>query len=106
MGLHLDARRTVLGMNGRTVTLRRLPGTDVTLQAFDRSPAPVDVAAGVQQQDRIWETLHDEIAAASWPFPMRQNDKVVEGSAIYTIQAAWPVHEGPDIIGWRIWAKG
>lgn len=110
MGVHLDARRRLIGQMGRPLTLRRLVANgspvDLTVRGFEHAPSPTDVARGAQQNDMVFEILHDEIAAAAWPHPVRQNDKLIEGTRIVTAQGAWAVHEGATIIGWKIPARG
>ena len=109
MGVHGTNRRAILRERGRPMTMRRAIGTSgvtVTLLGFARAFSPGELTGGVQQGDLRIETLADEITGAAWPAPPRNPDRVTMDNRTWTVQGAWPVYEGAELIGWTIWARG
>lgn len=107
--MQADARRALLRERGRPMVLRRQAtptSPTVTLLAYPRAYQPGELAAGVQQGDVRIETLHDEIAAAGWPFPPRNPDRVTMDGRTYTVQGAFPLYEAGACIGWQLWCRG
>lgn len=78
----------------------------VTVSGYPRAYSPGELLGGVQQGDVRIEILNDEIAAASWPAPPRNPDRVVMDSRTYTVIGAFPIFEGTAVIGWSLWVRG
>lgn len=109
MGQHLRNRRALLAARGRPMLLRRQAGvviSTVTAIAFARAFNPGEIAGGVQQGDVRIETLADEMAAAAWPVPPKNPDRITMDGRTYTVIGATGVYEGPQLIGYSIWARG
>ncbi|MBC9176768.1 hypothetical protein [Pseudoroseomonas ludipueritiae] len=106
----LAGRRAEIRKNGRSMVLTRqargtTPAVSVTLLGFPRTYRPQEIQGGVQVNDQQVETLHDEIAAAGWPFPPAQPDRLVIDGRTSTVKAARPIFDGPLLIGWSIWVS-
>jgi hypothetical protein len=107
MGAQAQARRRQIAGKGRPMALRRIGEPDLPLIGFLRDYQPQELLGGVQQGDVRVEILAEEIAAAGWTTPPAKPDRLVVDGRSYAIQAAArPVHEGADLIGWSIWARG
>lgn len=101
----------MIALRGRSMTLRRLvaaPDTwlDVPLLAFTAAYEPDELVAPLVQGDRRVEILHDEIAAAGWPWPPREPDVLQDGSESFTVLFAAPVWEAGSRIGWTLSVRG
>ena len=81
----------MIAAHGQPMTLRRIvtgvAPVDVTVAGFMSGATPAAPADSVQQQQREIRISNKEIAAAAWPGPPRKNDRIVVGSAAYTIEA-------------------
>jgi hypothetical protein len=109
VGIYADARRALLRDRGRSMVLRRQASPaalTVTVQGYPRAYSPGELQAGAQQGDLQIEILNDEIAAASWPAPPRNPDRILMDSRTYTVLGAFPLKEGETLFGWRLWARG
>ena len=95
---------------GRTMTLRRErkggAPVEVTLIGFPRAYRPEEIQGGVQATDQQVEILNDEIAAAGWPAPPANPDRLVIDGRTSTVKGARPVYAGAELLGWSIWVTG
>jgi hypothetical protein len=105
MGWKLDARRRQIHANGRAMVLRRNGIADLVICGVDRAYQPDELTGGLQTGDVRIEALNDEIAAAAWPVPPMRPDRILVDGKTLAIQGAHPVHEGPVLIGWSLWAR-
>ena len=78
----------------------------VQVLGYPRAYQPGELTAGVQQGDVRVEILHDEIAAATWPAPPRNPDRLTLDARTYTVLGAFPLYEGSVLIGWQLWCRG
>jgi hypothetical protein len=109
MGQHGDNRRALLAARGRPMSLRRAAtpaALVVTVSGYPRAYNPGELTAGVQQGDVRVEILNDEVAAAGWPAPPRNPDRLVMDARTYTVMGAFPIYEGAAVIGWSLWVRG
>ncbi len=111
MGALRDARRRALARRGRSMTLRRMvlpPGTyaSAIVTGFSADYAPDDLAPPLVQGDRRLEILHADLVAASFPWPPREPDEVLDGGESFTVNFAAPVWEGSERIGWTLVVRG
>jgi hypothetical protein len=108
VGIHADARRALLRDRGRAMVLRRqaTPAVTVTVQGYPRAYSPGELQAGVQQGDVRIEILNDEIAAASWPGPPRNPDRILMDGRTYTVLGAFPMYEGETLFAYSLWTRG
>ena len=109
MSHHLDARRRQIRAKGRPMTLRRGPATapiEVALTGFARDYRPEEVQGLVKQGDQRVEILDDEIAAAGWPSPPKNPDKLDIGGRMTTVQGAREIEVGGTRLGWSLWVTG
>ncbi|MFC4169609.1 hypothetical protein [Teichococcus aestuarii] len=81
------------------------PQRNVVLTGFARPFRPGEVEGPIQQGDQQVEILHDEIAAAEWPWPPRLHDALDMGRQV-TLQAATPIYDGAALAGWSLWVRG
>lgn len=82
------AIQAVIDLVGETVTLRREPSTDVTVKAKVINYAEAQLVGNIIQGDVIIRISNKEIAAASWPGPPRQGDKVLrDGKELHVMSA-------------------
>jgi hypothetical protein len=110
MSHHLEARRRQIRAKGRPMVLTRqargaTPAASVTLLGFPRGYRPDEIQGGVQGGDQQVEILQDEIAAAEWPFPPAQPDRLVIDGRTSTVKGARPIYDGALLIGWSIWVS-
>lgn len=63
----IDMLERQIAKNGQTVTLRRLPSTDITLRASVRSSTATELVAGLSQGESLVIVSPTQIDAASWP---------------------------------------
>jgi hypothetical protein len=80
--------QAVIDLTGETVTLRREPGTDVTVKAILREYGEKDLTGNIIQGDVRVIIGNAEIAAAAWPGPPAQGDKIIRDSKIFHVMAA------------------
>ena len=81
------------------------PAVSVTLMGFPRTYRPEEIQGGVQANDQQVEILNDEIAAAGWPVPPGNPDRLVIDGRTSTVKGARPIYDGPTLIGWSIWCS-
>lgn len=112
MGNSLEARRRHLASRGRPMQLRRqtavtpLAYATVTVQGFKRDYTPGQVVGEIQQGDARVEILPDEIEATGWPGPPRPKDAVLIDGAVWTVQGAPALYDGPVLVGYSLWIRG
>ena len=78
--MSVEAIQGVIYLTGETVTLRREPATDVIVKASIRRYEARDLAGNIIQGSAVIHISNQEIAAASWPGPPRQGDKIIRDS--------------------------
>ena len=71
---------------GQTVTLRRDGSPDVQVKASMRLYRPDEIAGTILQGDREIVVSEMDLVAAGFPSPPGQQDQVVAGGAILTVQ--------------------
>jgi hypothetical protein len=109
VGTQADNRRALLRERGRSMSLRRAAtpaAIAVQVLGYPRAYNPGELLAGVQQGDVRVEITNDEIAAAAWPAPPRNPDRLTMDARTYTVLGAFPVYEGSALIGWQLWCRG
>ncbi|WP_075800251.1 hypothetical protein [Roseomonas gilardii] len=111
MSQALQTRRRMIRSRGRSMVLTRqakgaTPAVSVTLTGFPRTYRPEEIQGGVQANDQQVEILNDEIAAAGWPVPPGNPDRLVIDGRTSTVKGARPIYDGPALIGWSIWVSG
>ena len=111
MSHHLETRRRMIRSRGRSMVLTRQAdgaslAASVTLTGFPRDYRPDEFQGGVQAGDMQIETLDDEMAAAGWPVPPGNPDRILVDGRTVTVKAARPVYDGALRIGWSIWVRG
>ncbi|MFC0410941.1 hypothetical protein [Roseomonas elaeocarpi] len=111
MSHHLETRRRLIRSRGRTMTLIRqargaTPAISLPLIGFPRAYRPDEIQGGVQANDQQVEILNDEIAAAGWPAPPANPDRLVIDGRTSTVKGARPVYAGAELLGWSIWVTG
>ncbi|MFT8245200.1 hypothetical protein [Roseomonas sp. BN140053] len=110
MSHHLEARRRTILTRGRPMTLRRERAGQAALvvevTGFARAYRPEEFQGGVQANDQQVEILNDEIAAAGWPAPPGNPDRLVMDGRTSTVKGARPVYAGAELIGWSLWVNG
>lgn len=67
----------IIDRAGETVTLRRLPSTDVSVKASIRQYVEHDLAGNIIQGTAEVHISNSEIAAASWPGPPQPTDRLI-----------------------------
>ncbi len=63
----IDMLDRMIAVNGSTVTLRRLPSTDVDCPALVRDQGPNELVGGLTQGDSTVILSPTQINAAAWP---------------------------------------
>lgn len=103
--------RDALERKGRNLTLRRRVGTtsaftDVSPKGYDRGFRAQELLGGIIQGDREVVIGNTEIAAASWPVPVRKGDVVVMDGVTATVQGARAMYDGTEIAAHILWVRG
>ena len=70
----------IIERSGETVTLRRLPATDVTVKASIREYIAKDLAGNIIQGTAAVIISDKEITAGGWPGPPQPTDRLIRGS--------------------------
>jgi hypothetical protein len=101
----------VLDRKGRTLLLRRRVGTtsaftDVSPRGCDRGYKAQELLGGIVQGDREVVIGNAEIAAASWPAPVRKGDVVVMDGVTATVQGARAMYVGTTVAAHILWVRG
>lgn len=91
---------------GSSMTLRRLPSTDVTVMGKARGYAVSEIAGGVKQGDREVIISNAEILAATWPGPPREGDQMIIGGRTFRVLGADPVTIGGVDVRYSIQIRG
>lgn len=93
---------------GQSVTLRRLPSTDVALSAVVRGYAPHEIVPGgpVAQGDRLVRIGTAAIAAAAWPAPPHRDDKILLGSDVTTVRAVEALQVAGVVVEYVLQVRG
>lgn len=82
----------IIALHGEAMTLRRPVGTtstsftDVTVTGKRQGFNGADLVGDLRQGDIEVRISNKEIAAAAWPGPPRNGDKLVAASKTYTVQ--------------------
>ena len=111
MGYQADCRRRQIRKKGRMMTLSHasdgsLPApVPVTLIAYSAPPATAALEAGVSVMPFVAEILNDELQAAGYGRP-HKDDRLVDGGRTYTLTDATAVYDGSTICGWKLFASG
>jgi len=111
MGYQTERRRRQIRRKGRMMALFRanngaLPApVPVNLIAYSAPPATAALEAGVSVMPFVAETLNDELQAAGYGRP-RKDDRLVDGGRTYTLTDATAVYDGDQICGWKLFAAG
>ncbi len=87
---HVTTR--MLERYGRSMTLRRMPSTDVTVQAARRGFNANGLPGGQPQGQSEIVISNAEIAAAAWPGPPRKGDRLIESertAVVLSVNTIW-----------------
>jgi hypothetical protein len=100
-----------LERKGRTISLRRRIGTsnsftEVSPLGYDRGYKAQELLGGIVQGDREVVIGNAEIAAASWPAPVRKGDVVVMDGVTATVQGARSMYVGTVPAAHILWVRG
>lgn len=110
MGALLEGRRRMIRTHGRPMRLVRQragqPDRVVDLVGYPHGFAPDQLGNNLTPADQQVEILEDEVAAAGFPLPMTNPDRMLIDGRTSTVQSALPIFEGAERIGWRIWVRG
>jgi hypothetical protein len=79
--------QSVIDLVGETVTLRREPATDVVVKAKIINYEPTELAGNIIQGRAVARISDAEIAAAAWPGPPQQGDKIIRDGKVLHIES-------------------
>lgn len=72
--------------NGETVTLTR-GATSVSVRAKPSNNAPSELVGAIDQRDRFFIVLYDELVAADFPVPPAKGDRLTFAGNTLAVQA-------------------
>ena len=106
-----SSRRRLLLAKGRPAVLARPSGPSVTLLAFVREDGRQELgtsamAGQMLAGDERCEIGVSEITAAGWPGPPRKPDRLTIDGRTLVIQAARPVCDGSEVVGYTCFVRG
>lgn len=94
---------------GKVVTLRRISGattTDCSVKAVVRGYTADELVGGIQQGDKKVIMTETEVNAASWPLPIKVQDRIIIDSKTHSVQAIDLRHIGEDTAMYVIQVRG
>ncbi len=91
-GRPMVLRRQTLGPGGLQVPL------DVTVYGRAKNYDPAELIGGIAQGDSEITFTNAEIAAAQWPGPPRQNDKIVVDGKVRNVEGVEPKYLGSEVL--------